>query len=141
MARRISMETRKELIGAVAHRNRTAPKGAKSKIPDEFETLASCHRKHAIRVLNGAPHDSLQKVSRNRLYDGAVRQVLIILWEAADRLCGKRLKALIPMLVDAMQRHGHLSFDAVIKATLLKMSAATIDRALRPTRERIDAAA
>ena len=138
MARRISMGTRKELIEAVGHRYRTASKSEKAKILDEFAMLASYHRKHAIRVLNGVPRDPLQKVARNRLYDEAVRQSLIILWEAADRLCGKRLKALIPTLVDAMQRHGHLSLDAIIKAKLLKMSAATIDRALRPTRERID---
>ena len=40
--------------------------------------------------------------ARNRLYDVAVRQALKVLWEAADRVYGKRLKALIPMLVDAM---------------------------------------
>ena len=79
------------------------------------------------------------QAARNRLYDEAVRQTLIILWEAADRLCGKRLKAAIPMLLDAMRRHGHLiDLDAVIKTKLLSMSAATIDRALRPTREQID---
>ena len=66
------METRKELIEAVGHRYRTAPKGEKSKILDEFATLARYHRKHAIRILNGAPHDSLQKAARNRLYDEAV---------------------------------------------------------------------
>ena len=43
--------------------------------------------------------------ARSRLYDKAVRQALTLLWEAADRVCGKRLKALIPMLVDVQQRH------------------------------------
>ena len=52
---------------------------------------------------------------RKRLYDEAARQALTVLWEAADRVCGKRLKALIPMLVDAMERHGHLDLDPVIK--------------------------
>jgi hypothetical protein len=28
------------------------------------------------------------------------------LWEGADRVCGKRLKALIPALIDAMEWHG-----------------------------------
>ena len=65
---------------------------------------------------------------RNRLYDEAVRQALTVLWEAADRVCGKRLKALIPLLVDAMERHGHLDLDPVIKTKVLQVSAATIDR-------------
>lgn len=38
----------------------------------------------------------------------AVRQALLMLWEASDRLCGKRLNGLIPVRVDSMERHGHL---------------------------------
>ena len=62
----------------------------------------------AIRVLREGSSTATGARARNRLYDEAVRQALTVLWEAADRICGKRLKALIPMLVDAMERHGHL---------------------------------
>lgn len=132
------MATRKELMAAVGQRYREASKGDRTKILDEFAELTKYHRKHAIRVLTTASCEPRQRVARNRLYDEAVRQALIVLWEAADRLCGKRLKSLIPMLVDAMERHGHLSLDATVKGKLLGMSAATIDRALRATREQID---
>lgn len=54
---------------------------------------------------------------------------------ASDRVCGKRLKALMPVLIDAMERHGHLELTAEIRAKLLAMSAATIDRALARMRE------
>jgi hypothetical protein len=57
------------------------------------------------------------------------------LWEAADRICGKRLRVLLPVLIEAMQRHGHLKLDPVVKGRLLAISAATIDRLLRPQRE------
>ena len=70
--------------------------------------------------------------------DAAVRQALKVLWEAADRVCGNRLKALIPMLIDAMQRHGHLDLDPVIKTKVLQVSAATIDRVLAAARLHID---
>lgn len=69
--------------------------------------------------------------SRNRLYDEAVRQALIVLWEAGDRVCGKRLKVLIPILVYAMERHGHLQLDPVVKAKLLQVSAAIRSCAVR----------
>jgi len=39
-----------------------------------------------------------------RVYDEAVKSALILIWEAADRICGKRLKAVIPMLITAMER-------------------------------------
>jgi hypothetical protein len=132
------MATRKELITAVGQRYREASKGDRTKILDEFAELTKYHRKHAIRVLTNAPCGPRPKLARNPLYDEAVRQALIVLWEAADRLCGKRLKALIPMLIDAMERHGHLSLDPAVKEKLLVVSAATIDRALRATREQID---
>ena len=31
--------------------------------------------------------------------DEAVTEGLVVLWEASDRVCGKRLKALLPILV------------------------------------------
>ena len=52
-----------------------------------------------------------------------------MLWETADRLCGKRLQPLIPILLEAMERHGHLDLAPAVKLQLTKMSAATIDRA------------
>ena len=95
------MATRKELIEAVAQRYRAASKRDKSKILDEFAALTEYHRKHAIRLLRSAPRELHQRPGRHRLYDEAVRQALIVLWEAADRLCGKRLKALVPLLMAA----------------------------------------
>ena len=38
-----------------------------------------------------------------------MRQALVVLWEAADRICGKRLKAVLPGLIVALERHGHLT--------------------------------
>lgn len=40
----------------------------------------------------------------------------------------------MPMLVEAMERHGHLGLAAEVRSGLLSISAATIDRALRDVR-------
>jgi hypothetical protein len=128
------MATRKELIAAVGQRYREASKSDRSKILDEFAELAQYHRKHAIRVLTAGPGAPRAIPARNRLYDEAVRQALIVLWEAADRLCGKRLKALIPLLVDAMERHGHLRLEPTVRSRLLGVSAATFDAVSRCAR-------
>jgi hypothetical protein len=104
------MTTRKELVEALRVRYQDAAVGDKVKILDEFVALTGYHRKHAIRVLR-EKFSSKETRARKRLYDEAVRQALTVLWEAADRVCGKRLKALIPMLVDAMERHGHLDLE------------------------------
>jgi hypothetical protein len=131
----ISKQTQAELLAALRERYRHAPKADKTKVLDEFVAVAGCHRKHAIRLLTGiqpsAP--SVPLVAR-RTYDQAVREALIVLWEAADRICGKRLKAVLPCLVLAMEQHGHLALDATVRQHLLAASAATIDRLLAPVR-------
>jgi hypothetical protein len=132
------MTTRKELVAALQLRYGSATFGDRIRILDEFVALTGYHRKHAIRLLQTQPGAAKETRERNRLYDEAVRQALTILWEAADRVCGKRLKALIPKLIDAMERHGHLDLDPVVKAKLLQVSAATIDRMLADARLHID---
>jgi hypothetical protein len=128
------MATRKELIQAVGVRYRAASAPDKTKILEEFVALTGYHRKHALRVLAGKPPPNRPKAARHREYDEAFRQKLIVLWEAGDRLCGKRLKALIPSLLVAMEKHGHLELDASLKERLVKVSAATIDRLLTKVR-------
>lgn len=132
------MTTRKELTMALRERYRSSAFGDRIKILDEFVALTGYHRKHAIRVLGEEPAAAKKKPVRNRIYDEATQQALMLLWEAADRVCGKRLKALIPALVDAMERHGHLDLDPVIRAKIMQVSAATIDRKLAAARLHID---
>jgi len=130
------MATRDELLAVVSERYRTSGRADKSRIIDEFSGATGYHRKHAMRVLRA---DELSKRSAprpsRRIYGTAEREALILLWEASDRVCGKRLKAIIPTLIEAMVRHGHLAPAPEVRAALLKMSAATIDRSLRPQRE------
>ena len=66
--------------------------------------------KHAMRLLR-AGHVTRRCGPRpgRRIYDEAVREALIVIWEASDRICGKRLRPLLPILVEAMERHGHLA--------------------------------
>ena len=106
------MATRRELIEAIAGRYHAATRVEKKTILDEFIKVTGFHRKHAIRALKQTPRESATAAPRSRLYDEAVRSALTILWEAADRICGKRLKQAIPTLVDAMERHGHLQQGA-----------------------------
>src|SRR5262249_14259509 len=134
-AAKISKQTKGELLELLRQRYRAADKQDKGKILDECVARAGCPRKHAIRLLTADPALAAETPAvARRTYDEAVRQALILLWEAADRICGKRLKAVLPDLVAAMERHGHLNLDATVRQRVLAVSAATIDRLLASVR-------
>lgn len=133
--RRVSMATRDELVGVLRDRYGSADRVERGRILDEFVAVTGFHRKHAMRMLRaGAAIQPARARPRRRIYDDAVRQALVMTWEAADRICGKRLKALLPTLLEAMDRHGHLALDPTVRSRLLTMSAATIDRAFSEQR-------
>lgn len=136
MKKTISKQSQKELIEAIRQRYAKATKQEKTRILDEFEAMTGYHRKHAIRLLRAYNHDSCQiRPCGRRIYDEAAKEALIILWEASDRICGKRLVVILPVIVEAMERNGHLSLDSHVRSRLLEMSASTIDRLLAPVRQ------
>jgi hypothetical protein len=132
----ISMATRDELVVALKGRYALSNRRERGHILDEFVTLSGLHRKHAMRLLRaGQPGQQSGPRRGRRLYNDAVREALIVLWEASDRVCGKRLRPLVRTLVEAMEQHGHLQLAPEVRLALLAMSAATIDRALHGVRE------
>jgi hypothetical protein len=119
----ISKPAQHELLGVLHERYLHASEADKSKILDEFVALTQCHRKHAIRLIT-KDQSVIPEASplARRIYSEAVREALVVLWEAADRICGKRLKAVLPDLIAAMERHGHLALDPLIRQHLLTIS-------------------
>jgi hypothetical protein len=123
--------TKRELIEAVVARYRAAGRKQNKEIFDEFVRVTGFHRKHAIRVLReSVAQETPGRRQRARIYDEAVGEALRMVWEAADRICGNRLRPVAASLVEAMERHGHLKLDGAVRERLLCMSAATMDRLL-----------
>lgn len=135
MKTKMTHAMRMELANAIRGRYVTAANKDKRRILDEFVAATGYHEKSAIRVLNTAPEPQRRQTrQRPTLYDEAARGALIVLWEASDRVCGKRLKALLPILLPALERNGHLNLEMEIRGKVLSMSAATIDRLLQMPR-------
>src|SRR4030095_12619720 len=53
----------------------------------------------------------------------------------ANGICAKRLVPFLPELVPTLERHGHLVVTDEVRAQLLELSPATVDRLLRPLRQ------
>ena len=135
MAGQISMGARREVTAAVAERYRQAGRIEKGRILDELCAVTGWHRKHAVRVLAaGCPTSPHGPRRRKPTYGAAVKDALVALWEASDRICGKRLKVMIPTLLPSLERHGRLKFGPAERGQVLAISAATIDRLLVETK-------
>jgi len=135
MAGQISMGARREITLAVAERYRSAGRSEKGRILDELCKVTGWHRKHAVRALicrqTNIPGGPLL---RQPTYGATIKDALVALWEASDRICGKRLKVMIPTLLPALERHGRLRLARTDRALVLSVSAATIDRLLIDTK-------
>ena len=127
---------KRKLLATLRDRYRASSRKDKSRILDEFIADTGHHRKHGIRLLSQCEDGSGKTgvVKGRRIYDEAVREAVILVWEASDRICGKRLKAPPPHLVESMERHGHLDLNPEVRERLLAASAATLDRLLKPVR-------
>ena len=127
------MGARREVLAVVAARYRAAGRGEKGRILDELWATTGWHRKHALRALSRSGSKALAEERaarrRGRKYD-AIKDALMALWEASDRVCGKRLVVMIPTLLPALERHGRLQLGAIERTLVLSVSAATIDRLL-----------
>jgi len=95
------MATRDELVAAIAGRYAQGNRAERGRILDEFAAVTGFHRKHATRLLRaGRVTRRYGPRPERRVYDDAVREALIVVWEASDRICGKRLQPLMPILVE-----------------------------------------
>src|SRR5579863_9245136 len=112
MAGTISMGARREVLSAVAERYRSAGREEKGRILDALCRTTGWHRKHAVRALRPHVVDEAATTKspreRKRGYGATIKDALTALWEASDRVCGKRLVTMIPTLVPALTRHGRL---------------------------------
>ncbi len=138
MMKSMCLSARRELLISVRQKYRKAGWDEKGKILDGFVAATDYDRKYAIRLLSSDIELTLKPVKRltSQKYDGQVLQALLFVWHAANQICSKRLAPFLPALVEAMERHGHLRLPVDVRTRLLRISPATIDRLLRPEREK-----
>ena len=108
MDTQLTHAARIELARSLRRRYQAASSRAKKQILNEFIAVSGYHPKYAIHLLNAVDGAAAPRSGRVRptIYDDAAKQALIVLWEASDRVCGKRLKACCRILLPALERNG-----------------------------------
>ena len=98
MRKKLRRVARDELLGALRERHSRSSKQGKGLILDEMVALSGCNRNYAVQLLGKGPKPvpEINKSTRRRINDEAVKEALIVIWEASNRFCGKPLKAVLP---------------------------------------------
>jgi hypothetical protein len=136
----MSKQEKRAYFQAILSRYRKSSKADKQIILNEFCAVCGYARKYAIRLLNQkkkakskASPGKKQTGPRTEYGEADLLQVLKTIWFATDQMCGKRLKMALPHWLPHYETH-HGQTTENIRAALLKISAATLDRLLKPLR-------
>lgn len=138
MKQTMSLATRKELLKNLVLRYQTAKRVEKQQILSEFIAVTNYHRKYAMTLLqqpNNGAGTTLRLRKRKSFYTTEVKEALITIWNASNRLCSKRLIPFLPDFIKSLEQHGHLVLLAEVRTKLLSISTATMDRMLRDVRQ------
>ncbi len=147
----LTMKEKKSVTKEIATRYQKAHKKEKKRMLDEFVQLTGYNRCYASYLLKN--HGKMRRISarvvlevdikikvkRNytKTYDNKVKKALKAIWLILDRICGKRLKAVLEETIEHLQRHGELEVDKKTHQKLLTISASTIDRMLKEERKKL----
>ena len=143
MDQRLSMAAKTEITKKRAREYGRASKKVKGKILDELAATVGWSRANARRALTAAgkrkgPARAVKHTPRPRTYGYDTLKLLIQVWNLAGRPSGKYLAATMGIWLPKLEHHGELDQKRLsdrTRAQLLKVSGATIDRMLKPTRD------
>jgi hypothetical protein len=107
----------------------------KSQILSEFCQSYSCHRKHALRLLNGAPPQARrpQRKKRKPFYSPRIISMLESVWQSAGFPWSVRLKAILRLWLPWVRERFSLTPEE--ERQLLSISPAQIDRRLQAKKQ------
>jgi len=151
----LTMKQKKAITAEVGLRYIKATKKDKGKILEEFCATTKYNRTYAARILRNSPGKVLgysriggrkvkyvigkakkAKRARNRIYTYDVFLALKKIWTIFDFICSKRLKPFMAEAIKKLTKHKEIDISSSVRQKLLKISESTIDRLLKPEKDR-----
>jgi len=132
----VTARARAEDLAALRPRYVVADKQGRGRLLDEYCRTTGAHRKAAIRAFGRPPASRPGRRGRPRRYAAELLPTLERVWVASGQLCGKLLAPVVPGLLEALARHPGPPVAPSVRAALTAASPATLDRLLRPLRQR-----
>jgi|GEM_PF-491648 len=149
---RLTVKEKQKAARITASRYQRASKKKKGAILDEFVALTGYDRCYASYLLKNHGRKvwinskvvtigdirKRHKRRRQRTYGEDVLKPLKQIWVIMDCICGKRLRPILKELLAILHKHKELRVTRETKKKLLRISAATIDRILKPERKKYE---
>jgi len=152
----LDIRNKKQITAEIQERYKKASRKQKKVILDEFVALTGYNRNYASRVLRQyygkligsigsgkrkiryvIGKDKRSKRDRKRFYGDDVTEALKKIWTILDMPCGKRLAPFLPEIIFKLETFSEIEMKSATKQKLLKVSASTIDRLLKPIKEKL----
>jgi hypothetical protein len=136
MTEKTSLKVKRILIKKIKDKYKKAKKKDKSFIIDDVVEITNYKRKYAIHQLNNLSEasDRKKREVNSKKYTEEIKDALIKIWYASNRICSKRLTGFLPEMVRIMQDKKHINLEEKEKELLNNISASTIDRLLKTER-------
>jgi transposase InsO family protein len=139
----LSMATRREITKKYAADYAKSSKNGKGLVLDELVAVTGWSRANARRALSTArmrkgPAKAVVRKPRGRTYGYDTLKVLISVWRIAGMPSGKYLAVTMDLWLPKLEAFGELDakrLTPAVRAQLMQVSGATIDRLLKPTRD------
>ncbi len=133
----MSLNSKKELVMRMKEQYaKTTVRKDKQQILDGLIAATGYKRKYAISLLNSSkPYKEKSTKNRKNTYDENVKDALLTIWNASNRICSKRLVPFIPTMIEVLERNGHMLLTREIKTKLCSISAASVDRLLKQEKD------
>ncbi|MBM3709812.1 MAG: transposase family protein [Actinobacteria bacterium] len=149
------MKQKKAITAEVGARYIKAAKKEKVKILDEFCATTKYNRTYSARILRNSLGRTIgysriggrkvkyvigkakkTKRKRNKIYTYDVFLALRKIWAIFDFICSKRLRPFMAEAIKKLTKHKEISISPEVRQKLLKISASTIDRLLKPEKDK-----
>ncbi len=134
----MDLQSKQALVRKLAPIYQKASKKIRGHILDNLVLATGYHRWYASWTLLRPPINPKKKLKRTgkRKY-AVILSPLIKLWGFSNFASGKRLVGMIPSYIETLTRDKELVVSAWEKELMLKISAATIDRLLKPEKKKV----
>ena len=137
MAEEMTIDERRKYVKLMAMRYQKGTRKERSHLLTEMEQVTTLHRKHLIRLLNGASLERKKRQTpRKRTYGLEIERVVLRVWESLDYICAERLTPTLVKTAKHLATFGVLLLTAEVESQLATISVATVERMLRKHRSR-----